>query len=34
METIVQEIANVGFTILIFCIGLAMVSRFKGDSND
>ena len=31
METIVQEIANVGFTILVFCIGLITVNRFKGD---
>tara|TARA_R100000008_G_scaffold18198_2_gene9113 strand:- start:178 stop:282 length:105 start_codon:yes stop_codon:yes gene_type:complete len=34
METIIQEIANVGFTILVFCIGLVIVSKFKGDSND
>ena len=34
METIVQEIANVGFTILVFVIGLVIVNRFKGDSND
>ena len=31
METIVQEIANVGFTILVFCIGLVIVNKFKGD---
>ena len=31
METIVQEIANVGFTLLVFCIGLAIVNRFKGE---
>ena len=34
METIIQEIANVGFTILVFVIGLVIVNRFKGDSND
>jgi len=31
METIVQEIANVGFTILVFVIGLVIVNNFKGD---
>ena len=31
METIVQEIANVGFTILVFIIGLVIVNNFKGD---
>ena len=34
MELIIQEIANVGFTILMFCIGLVIISRFKGDMND
>ena len=34
MDTIIQELANVGFTILVFCIGLVIVSKFKGDSND
>ena len=34
MESIVQELANVGFTLLVFCIGLVIVNRFKGDSND
>ena len=34
METIVQEIANVGFTLLVFVIGLVIVNRFKGDIND
>ena len=32
METIVQEIANVGFTILVFVIGLVIVNNFKGDN--
>jgi hypothetical protein len=31
METIVQEIANVGFTLLVFIIGLVIVNKFKGD---
>ena len=31
MEGIVQEIANVGFTLLVFVIGLVIVNRFKGD---
>jgi len=31
IEGIVQEIANVGFTILVFIIGLVIVNKFKGD---
>ena len=31
METIVQEIANVGFTLMVFVIGLVIVNNFKGD---
>ena len=31
METIIQEIANVGFTLLVFVIGLVIVNKFKGD---
>ena len=31
METIVQELANVGFTLLVFVIGLVIVNKFKGD---
>ena len=34
METIIQEIANVGFTLMVFVIGLVIVNRFKGDIND
>ena len=34
MEMIVQEIANVGFTLMVFVIGLVIVNRFKGDIND
>ena len=31
METIVTEIANVGFTLLVFVIGLVIVNYLKGD---
>jgi len=31
MESIVQEVANVGFTLLVFVIGMVIVSKFKGD---
>ena len=31
MESIVQEIANVGFTLLVFVICLVIVNNFKGD---
>jgi len=31
MELIIQELANVGFTLLVFVIGLIIVNRFKGD---
>jgi len=31
METIITEIANVGFTLLVFVIGLVIVNNFKGD---
>jgi len=32
METIIQEIANVGFTLLVFIIGLVIVTNLtKGD---
>ena len=31
MESIVQELANVGFTLLIFVVGIIIVSKFKGD---
>ena len=31
MELIIQELANVGFTILVFVIGLVIVNKFKGD---
>ena len=31
METIITEIANVGFTLLVFVIGLVIVNYLKGD---
>ena len=34
MEVIVQEFANVGFTLLVFVIACVLVNKFKGDSND
>ena len=34
METIIQEMANVGFTLLVFVVALIIVNKFKGDMND
>ena len=34
MELIIQEMANVGFTLLVFVVALIIVNKFKGDSND
>jgi len=34
METIVQEIANVGFTLLIFVVGIIIISNLKETNND
>ena len=34
METIVQEIANVGFTLLVFIVACVLINKFKGDMND
>ena len=31
MESIINEIANVGVTLLVFIIGLIVVTKFKGD---
>ena len=32
METIIQEIANVGFTLLVFVVGMVIVTKLtKGD---
>ncbi len=31
MELIIQEIANVGFTLLMFVIGIVIINKFKGD---
>ena len=34
MEVIINEIANVGFTLLVFVLMCVMVNKFKGDKND
>ena len=34
MEVIIQEFANVGFTLLVFVIACVLVNKFKGDMND
>ena len=34
MELIVQEMANVGFTLLVFIVALIIVNKFKGDIDD
>ena len=34
MDTIIQEIANVGLTILVFVIACVLINKFKGDMND
>ena len=34
MEIIIQEMANVGFTLLVFVTALIVVNKFKGDMND
>ena len=34
MEVIINEIANVGFTLLVFALMCIMVNKFKGDMND
>ena len=34
MDTIIQELANVGFTILVFVIACVLINKFKGDMND
>jgi len=34
METIIQEIANVGFTLLVFIVAMIVINKFKGDMND
>ena len=34
METIIQEIANVGFTLLVFVVAMGLINKFKGDMND
>ena len=34
LSTLVQEFANVGFTLLVFVIACVLVNKFKGDMND
>ena len=34
MELIVQEFANVGFTLLVFVTACVLINKFKGDMND
>ena len=34
IEGIVQELANVGFTLLVFIVAMIVVNKFKGDIND
>ena len=34
MEVIVQELANVGFTLLVFVLACVVVNKFKGDIDD
>ena len=34
MELIVQEFANVGFTLLVFVLACVLVNKFKGDIDD
>ncbi len=34
MDTIIQELANVGFTILVFAVACVLINKFKGDIDD
>ena len=34
MEVIIQEFANVGFTLLVFVLACVLVNKFKGDIDD
>ena len=34
MEVIIQEFANVGFTLLVFVVAMVIINKFKGDMND
>ena len=34
MEVIIHEIANVGFTLMVFVLMCVLINKFKGDSND
>ena len=34
MEVIIQEMANVGITLLVFVLMCVLINKFKGDMND
>tara|TARA_R100001126_G_scaffold98513_1_gene72903 strand:- start:555 stop:659 length:105 start_codon:yes stop_codon:yes gene_type:complete len=34
MEVIIQEFANVGFTLLVFVLACVVVNKFKGEIDD
>tara|TARA_R100001129_G_C5206911_1_gene215525 strand:- start:295 stop:399 length:105 start_codon:yes stop_codon:yes gene_type:complete len=34
MDIIIQEFANVGFTLLVFVLACVVVNKFKGDIDD
>ena len=34
MDTIIQELANVGFTILVFVVACVLINKFKGEIDD
>ena len=31
MEVIIHEIANVGFTLMVFVLGCVLINKFKGE---
>ena len=34
MEVIIQEMANVGFTLLVFVLMCVLINKFKGEIDD
>ena len=34
MELIIQEIANVGFTLMVFVLACVLINKFKGGMDD
>ena len=34
MDTIIQEMANVGFTLLVFVLACVLINKFKGEIDD